>query len=453
MFYYRYLNEEEVAFISSRINKTKRLLLGLFIITALIIAAVAFFIYSDLDTTNYAINIMFGVLILLLYSLNWFVKGYKKHVVNTKVYKSKGLYKSIYQQHGKNGRYYHTINGTIIKIPWHWQNYLKLQKEPVSFEYIVRDGVVAVSEGASNYVVSLNDTLSLDYELQNGLKKAKPLSFLNLVSFVLIIPVIIILCVNSDVTAIQNFKQLLKTEQDYITLNATEEVQQIDTPSYIKINNAWVYQYKLPYDAFGENYVISKAERDRIYYNPSSQTNYRYHFPARALTKPDKENYKKQLEKNIQQLGIKKTTDTSLWENKVNNAFKIKLAEYKNRLFRAKKMDSILQELKPKSYFFKIKDTCFNAAEQNRYNIKSSLEKTGIVNGFYSPKSNTIIRFKEKEVKRKAIKNACILFCICALITIVFIMSIFKIIYNTILKKRLVEAQLNSNHGNPRIEK
>ncbi|WP_055444180.1 hypothetical protein [Lacinutrix himadriensis] len=256
MFNHRYLTDNEIAFISSRINRTKNLLLGLFIVIALVIATAAFFVYSELDTTNFIINLMFGVLILLLYFLHWFAKGYKEHVIDGKVYKSQGVYKRIYQQHDKNGRYYDTLNGAIIKIPWHWRNYLKLQKEPVAFEYIVRDGAVAVNEGASLYLISVNDTLSLDYELQNGLQKAKPFSFINMVSFVLIIPALLILFLNPDVTDIQNFIQLTKTEKDFITLNSTEELQQIETPNYIKINNAWVYQYKRPYDSFGDNYVI-----------------------------------------------------------------------------------------------------------------------------------------------------------------------------------------------------
>lgn len=453
MFNQRYLKDNEIAFISNQINRTKKLLVGLFIIVALIIATVAFFVYSELDTTNFVINLMFGVLILLLYFLHWFAKGYKEHVIDGKVYKSQGFYKRIYQQHGKNGRYYDTLNGGIIKTPWHWRNYLKSHKEPVIFEYIARDGAVALNEGASKYLISVNDTLSLDYELQNGLQKAKPFSFINMVSFVLIIPALLILFLNPDVTDIQNFIQLTKTEKDFITLHSIEELQQIETPNYIKINNAWVYQYKRPYDSFGDNYVISKAERDRIYYNPSSHANYRFFFPPSIFKKPERETYKKQLEKNIDKLGIKQNTDSTLWENAVNHSFKIQISEYNNRLFRAKRMDSILKELKPKTSFFKLYDTCFNAPEKSSYSIKSSLENTFIVSGFYNPKKNKIISFEEQKEQRKEIKNACILFCICALIVTLFMLSLFKMIYNTIIKKRLVEAQLNINHGNPRIEK
>ncbi|WP_055444179.1 hypothetical protein [Lacinutrix himadriensis] len=197
----------------------------------------------------------------------------------------------------------------------------------------------------------------------------------------------------------------------------------------------------------------SKAERDRIYYNPSSHPNYRFFFPPSIFKKPERETYKKQLEKNIQKLGIKQNTDSTLWENAVNHSFKIQLSEYNNRLFKAKRMDSILKELKPKTSFFKLYDNCFNAPEKSSYSIKSSLEKTFIVSGFYTPEQHKIISFEEQKEQRKEIKNACILFCICALIVIVFMLSLFKIIYNTIIKKRLVEAQWNINHGNPRIGK
>ncbi|MDO6595794.1 hypothetical protein Q4512_02635 [Oceanihabitans sp. 2_MG-2023] len=453
MFNFRYLKDNEITFISNRINRTKKALLGLFILVFIIITIVAFFVYSELDATNYAINVIFGVLILLLYFLNWFVKGYKEHVIDRKVQKSEGFYKRIYEQHGKNGRYYDTINGIKIKIPWHWRSYLKAQKEKVTFEFIVRDGAVAFNEGASLYLISVNDTLSLDYELKNGLKKTKPISFINMASIVLIIPISVILYMNRDINTIQNFLQLTKTEKDILTLNASEDILQIQAPNYITIKNAWVYQYKRPYDLYGENYVITKAERDRIYYNPSSHANYQYYLPAKAFTKPEKESFKKQLKENMEQFGFQQKMDSSLWEKSISIAFKSQMSDYKKRIFRAKRMDSVFNELKPKTSLLKLYDNCFNPSEKKTYSIKSSLEKTYVIRGFYYPKKNTIISFEEQENKRKEIKNACLLFCFCAIIAALFIVSIFKIASNSILKKRLVEAQLNINTGDPRIQK
>ncbi|MEP3837481.1 MAG: hypothetical protein ABJM36_07530 [Algibacter sp.] len=313
MFTKRTLNANELAFVYNQVNRTKKLLLGMFVIIAGIIAIVAIIIYSKEDENHVIINIMFGVLIMLLYGINWFVKGYKEHVIDPTIHKATGFYERIYEQHVKNGRYYDTINGSKVKIPWHWRNYLKsLKEESFSYEYIVRDGAVAINEGASQYVVSINDTLSLDYEIKNGLKKAKPLSFLNIASIVLIIPVIIALFTNRDIKYLKDISQLIQTKENIVILDNAEALKTLPGSRYIKINNAWVYQFKRPYDFNGENYVLSQAERDRIYNNPSSGAYYRYYFNPKSFTKPDKESYKLQLKKNMEQFGFKNNTDSSL---------------------------------------------------------------------------------------------------------------------------------------------
>jgi len=211
MFAKKTLNDNEFAFISGEINRTKKFLLAMFVIIAAIIAIVAIIVYTQEDKNHVIINIIFGILILLLCFINWFVKGYKEHVIETTIHTATGFYQRIYEQHGKYGRYYDTIHGVKVKIPWHWRQYLKSHKEEaVSYEYILRDGVVAANQGASRYVLSINDTLSLDYEIKNGLKKARSLSFINIISILLIIPVFIIFFANPDIKRLKDISDITK---------------------------------------------------------------------------------------------------------------------------------------------------------------------------------------------------------------------------------------------------
>ncbi|WP_396602517.1 hypothetical protein [Algibacter sp. R77976] len=453
MFAKRTLNDDELAFVSKQISRTKKQLLGLFIILAIVIGIGAIFIYSEEDENHLIINIAFGVLIMLLYFLNWFVKGYKNHVINPSTHQAKGYYERIYEQHGKNGRYYDTINGLKVKIPWHWRKYLKsLKDEPFNYEYIIRDGAVAVNEGASIQVVSINNTLSLDYEIKNGLKKAKPLSFLNLASIILIIPVIVMLLANRDISLVKDFAQLSQNKSNTIILDTAEALKTLPGSRYIQINNAWIYQYKRPYDYSGENYVLSQAERDLIYNNPNSGAYYRYYLPPSSFKKPDKASFKIQLKKTMNQFGFDKKIDSSLWEKSVDKAFELQLEEFDKRLNKARNLDSILKVLQPKTPLFKLYKDCFNAPEESTYSIKKSLEKTFVVNGFYNPKSKTIVSFEKQEKVKEDIKNILILVGICTLIIVSFLIAIFKIVRNSIIKRNLVEAQLNTYVGPDRLE-
>ena len=453
MFAKRSLNDNELAFVSSQINRAKKQLLGLFVILATIISIGAFFIYSEEDENHLIINIAFGILIMLLYAINWFVKGYKNHVINPSTHQAKGYYKRIYENHGKNGRYYDTINGAKVKIPWHWRKYLKsLKDESFNYEYIIRDGAVAVNEGARIYVVSINNTLSLDYEIKNGLYKAKPLSFLNIASIILIIPIIIMLFANRDVKLVKDFAQLSQNKSNTIILDTSEALNTLSDSRYIQINNTWVYQYKRPYDYSGKNYVLSQTERDLIYNNPNSGAYYRYYLPPSSFKKPDKASFKIQLKKNMNQFGFNKKIDSTLWEKSVDKAFELQLEEFDKRLNKAKNLDSILKALQPKSPLFKLYKDCFNAPEESTYSIKKSLEKTFVVNGFYNPKSKTIVSFEKQEKVKEDIKNILILVGICTLIIVSFLVALFKIARNSIIKRNLVEAQLNINTGPERLE-
>ncbi|SFC97568.1 hypothetical protein [Algibacter pectinivorans] len=454
MFAKRTLNHNELAFVSSQINRTKKLLLGMFVILAVIITIVAIVIYSEEDENHVVINIMFGVLIMLLYGINWFVKGYREHVIDPTIYKATGYYERIYEQHGKYGRYYDTINGAKVKIPWHWRKYLKsIKNESFSYEYIVRDGVVAINEGAANYIVTINDTLSLDYEIKNGLKKAKPLSFLNIVSVILIIPVTIALFANRDIKYLKDIWQLTQTKEDILILNNAQELTTLQGSRYIQLHNAWVYQFKRPYDFNGENYVLTQAERDHIYNNPSSGAYYRYYFNPKHLKKPERESFKNQLKNNMDKFGFKKNIDSSLWEKSLDEAYKIQLRDFNNRLYKAKRLDSILNVLKPKTPLFKLYDNCFNAPEESTYSIKASLEKTFVVSGFYNPKTKTILSFEEQDKVKKDLKNILVFVGICAVLVMAFLITIYKIVRNTIIKRNLVEAQLNTFSGPERLER
>ncbi|MEP3837480.1 MAG: hypothetical protein ABJM36_07525 [Algibacter sp.] len=136
----------------------------------------------------------------------------------------------------------------------------------------------------------------------------------------------------------------------------------------------------------------------------------------------------------------------------MDNAFKIQLRDFNNRLYKAKRLDSILTVLKPTTPLFKLYDNCFNAPKESTYSIKGSLEKTFVVTGFYNPKSKTFLSFEDQEKIKKDLKNILVFVGVCALLGTVFLITIFKIIRNSIIKRTLVEAQLNTYTGPERLE-
>jgi len=172
-------------------------------------------------------------------------------------------------------------------------------------------------------VLSINDTLSLDYEIKNGLKKARSLSFINIISILLIIPVFIIFFANPDIKRLKDISDITK--------------------------------------------------------------------------------------------------------------------------------DSIFKVLQPKTPLLKLYDSCFNAPEESTYTIKSSLENTFVVSGFYNPNNNSIRSFEDQEKIKKDLKNVMVLAGICSLIVLSFLMALFKIIRNSMLKINLVEGQLNTHSGPERL--
>lgn len=458
MFARRYLNDKELAFVASQIRSAKKLIFGLFVVLVLIIAIAAIAIYSEKDSNVFRINILFGILIALLYILNWFLKGYKQHQINPEIFKETGNYKRIYESHGKSGAYYDTINGHKVKTPWHWRKYLKSQKQPITYEYILRDGAVAVNEGASRYMVSVNNTLSLDYEIENGLTKTKRISLLNYASLLLIIPTLLVLFMQSNIEFGLQFPELFKTEKHAITMTSTEELNTITTSNYIKIKKAWVFQFKKLSDYLGENYLISKAERDRIYNHPASNTNIAYFLPSRAFKAPNEEqfktNFKKQLKDNpLFNKYLSSIQNDSILENTIDKEYKRRLNEHQIRIAKAKKTESILAELQPKTYIFKLNDDTFNTSKESTHSIKNSLEHQVEVTGFYNPKTKTLISVEDQSFKRKRIKNAFILLCFCLIITGAAILAIIKISYNSYIKVQLVRAQLQNYNGPTRLER
>lgn len=454
MFANRNLNDNEFAYISSQINRTKTLLLVTFIILVILVSALAFAFYSELDEYSFILNINFGLLILLLYGLNWYLKGYKNYVIDPRVHKSEGFYKRIYEQHGKNGRYYDTLNGRKIKVPWHWRRYLKAQQERIDYEYISRDGAVAISEGIPAYIISINDILSLDYEIKNGLKKAKPLSFINIVSILLVIPVVLVQSLNPDLKYLKNYKQVTLTKADEVVLNSPNDLATITTPSYIKIKKAWVYQFESPSSYNGDYFVISKQERDRIYNDPSSNINLQFFLPSRAFQKPNKDTFKNNLEKNkLMDMAVFKNLPDSTIKAILNKEYEIRVKTYERKRKAAINIEKSLEALQPKNVFLKLNKDGFNGPNKKPKSIRTGLQNTYNVYGFYTPKNKSLVSYETQERKKEKIKNVLVLYGICAVVVLLFLNVLYKVIRNTLIKKNLVKQQLNVYEGPTRIEK
>ncbi|MDN3665014.1 hypothetical protein ACFFU1_02140 [Algibacter miyuki] len=456
MFGNRNLNANELAFIKDRISRAQRWMYSLFVIIAAIIVVCAFFVYTEVDTPNFAINLGFGLCILLLYNIYWFVKGYKSYQVNPSVQKGRGFYKRIYEGHGKHGSYHDTFDGVKVKIPWHWRSYLKKQKEAVLYEYIETAGAVAINEGAFRYLVSVNDTLFLDYEIEHGLKKAKPISFFNVISIIALVIVVFILSLGDALESGLKISQLSKTSNHPVVLNSGEDLKSINEANYIKIDQAWVYQYNGGFSLYGNNYMISEVERNRIYNHPSSNYNYRYFFSVKDIkrAKPNKTTFKEGLKSNalFQKFVGKKIVD-SLYDKAIDYAFKKQMETYNQRLFNAKKYEAVLLELKPKTTILKLNEGCFRPQEAEMFSIKKSLETQVEVYGFYNPKDESLISIEDQEVKRAVIKKGFTLLCIYSIIALAGFLSIVKIIYNSRLKMELVKSQLYPDSGAPKLKR
>ena len=193
----RILTKYELNYVANKLKNARKQIFWILFTVVLFVSIVAVFVYTSKEANNIVINIGFGILILLIGALHWIFKGYKTHQIDPIVHKGVGYYQRVYEQRGKYGTYYDTINGIKIKMPWHWRRYMKKQKEEIHYEYIIRDGAVAINEFPI-YVISINDKLSLDYELKNGLQKAKPLSLINIVSLFLLLPAVLLLSFESN---------------------------------------------------------------------------------------------------------------------------------------------------------------------------------------------------------------------------------------------------------------
>lgn len=454
MFNRRHLNDNEVKFIAKQVSSSKNLILSAFVVLAIVVAGLAVVFYAEFDEFNFGINLMFGILIILLYFLSWYIKEYGKHKVKPEVYRMRGAYNRIYIQHGKSGRYQDAFNEHFVKIPWHWRKYLKSLKEPVDFEYILRDDGVGISEGAFMYVVSVNDELSLDYEIEHGISKAKPISFINIVSLLLVLPVVLILCVGNGLSDALRINELFITEDNAVVINSVDSLSALNTADYVELKDVWVYQFKRPFDYSGTYAVISKAERDRIYYHPNANASYRYYFSPRMIEKPNREAFEKNLKASpLYDKGIFKNMNDELWEKGVDKAFDRALNEYQNRFTKAQRLEAILEELKPKEVLLKLSDNCVHVPEEKVYTIKKGLETPITVRGFYNPQSERIISSEEQEDRKEKLKRDVTPLLFSFIVLFMALLTIVKITRNTLLKKKLVEAQLNINNGDPRLKK
>ncbi|WP_225036088.1 hypothetical protein [Winogradskyella sp. SM1960] len=452
MFQKRNLNPEELEFVTKQIRRTKKLLMWLLIALAIVVAFLAFAVYSSLDGYNILINICFGILILCIYGIYWFYKGFQKHKVNPEVHKSSGFYERVVIYHGKTTSRFDSINGTSVKIPWHWRNYLKSQKERINYEYILRDGAVAANDNASQYVVSLNNTLSLDYELKNGLHKAKPLNFFSFLALFLMPFIVLFASMDNDLDKGLHVSKLFQNESDAITLQSAEELNSISQPSYITIEKAWVHRFKTMSDYRGKNVLISKAERDRIYNDPASSFNHLYHLPARAITKPDKETFINNMKSNsLYKKLYPKNVPDSIWNKTIENEYSRRIDEYNKQVRRAKSAEKLVETIQPKTSILELKSDAFHSTNTSFNSVKESLENSISLFGYYHPEKNTLISIEEHKTQKKRIQNAFISLCILFLSGIYTVYYIGKVIYNSRLKKQLVEDQIELDLGSNRV--
>ncbi len=452
MFQERNLNSKELAFVTRQIRHTKKVLMWLFIALTIIVAFLALAVYSSFDGYNVLINVCFGILIMCLYGIYWFFKGFKKHKVNSEVQKSNGFYERVVIHHGKATSRFDKINGTNVKIPWHWRNYLKSQKEKVNYEYILRDGAVAANDSATQYVVSLNDTLSLNYELEHGLDKANPLNFFSFLALFLTPFMVLLSFMNSDLDKGFNVLQLFQNESDAITFNSAEELNTISKPCYITIENAWVHRFKIMSDYRGENSLISKSERDRIYNDPSSSFNHLYFLPAKAITKPDKETFKNNIKGNplFKKFNSESIPD-SILNKTIDSQFKNHITNYDKQIRQAESEEKLIENIQPTTKILELKSETFHPSNATFNSVKESLECPITIHGFYNPEEQSLISIEEQKIENKEILVAFISLTLLIILCLFTLYALGKIIYNSRLKKQLVKDQVRLTHGPKRI--
>lgn len=448
MFNTRDLNPSETAFIKQQISRTKHILLILFVIAVLIISITAFAVYVELDENNLSVNLAFGMMILLISLLYYIFKGYQKHKINPAVYTDSGLYKRIYVQHGRSGRYYDTIDGISVSIPWHWRKYLKSQKTAITYEYVYRDKQVAATEGATRYVVAVNQVLTLDYELKHGLQKAKPPSFFGALCLFLLIPVLLSLFFSNDLDKALKIQQVFKNENRMIDLNSSNDLANVTSPSYLTIKKAWVHQFKSSTDYLGHYFLIAEAERNRIYNHPNLDFYYQLVSLPNHLVKPNKQSLETALKDyyHIKNLDYKQIPD-SIWNKNVEEELRRKLKIYNRNILKAIEAQKILDSLQPKNPILSLDPHTFNAPKTALYSIKKSLENPVTVTGFYDPKENTLISISNQKRLNAKIRQTFGLVSICTIIIVFAGYTLIKIISSYRIRKQLVKNQLNKSNN------
>ena len=476
---HRILSATELKYVKRQLRTSKKLLFWLFAVFVVIVSSVAFFIYSKEGFGNFLINVIFGFFILLIGFLYWFFKGYKNHKTNPIVYKSKGFYKRVYEQRGKNGVYYDTFNGIKVKLPWHWRKYLKTLDEAIEYEYILRDGAVAMNEMAMLIISA--DKLTLDYELNHGLNKIKPISMFNILSFILVIPAVIIICFDNNFKDALRVSELFKTNEKHtVILKNAEDLKTISTSNFIKIEKAWVYQFKRYGYYSSKNYIISEQERNRIYNHPNSDYNHWNYIESDRLTKPKKEHVINSLQTNpYLRSRFRMQTDTSAINRYVNTEYQRRIEVYNKDLRHSKIGDTLIKTLTPKGIILEINeenyevtykssntlqendgiieytdvfnqtnmgDSYENKRKKGFRSAKESLEHPFTVKGFYIPKDRQIISSLSLKHRRNNIKGASIFVGLSLAMLLLAGFSVFKIVRNSKLKKRLVKEQLDFNN-------
>lgn len=445
----RILTNHELDYIKSRIRKGRVFLFWTFLILFIFVLSFGLALYFE-KHNNIIINGAVGILLVLVGSLHWFYKGYKNYQINPIVYNDEGIYKRIYESYGKNGAYYDTINGVKVKIPWHWRTYLKNQKTPVTYEYIVQKGAVAMNTQALVRVISINNEISLEYELQHGLQKAKSYFFLEIVAVFCSFFALLFLSFNVDFDMPISLSDVLHvSEETPIVMTNAESVSQLTKPTHVKVNNGWVFRFKRPTDFSGEYLLISKKERDRIYNHPSSNMYYRFLMPSQYVIKPDKETFIKNLDNSYIENTIYSEELDSITRNRaIQIAFDQLSKDYEKRKLKALRMEKVLAELKPSSFIARLNKKIIDEVGDESYNIKSSLEKPQTVMGYYLPKQEEFLDADRWKVLKNSVINNSITLLVCAVVLLYTFWILFKIGYNSYIKKKLVKQQLSKINAN-----
>lgn len=450
----RLLTEKELNYISRNIKSTTKGTLWLYIIALSMVIFTGIIVYSEDNSPSAFIILLFVILLFLVQILFRIYKGYKKYLFDPIVYKKSGVYKSIYIRIShKSGRDLDIINNEVVKIPWHWRKYIKKQKGKITYEYVAKDGVVTANEFYTNYVVSINDTLSLTYELNNGLSKTKPVSPFDYICLMLLAFPLFLSSVTTNIDeALKINHTFKKPEENTIQIKNTNELNTLSTSNYVKIDSAWIFHLKT--FNYGASYLVTKTERDRIFNHPDSYTSFKYYSDYRNYKKPDKDKIKKEFIDNAKIIdnSIKKmlsyTTDSNNIDNIAADFYKGELERYTRKVKSSKKNKKLIEELSPKGFFVRIRYDVFKQDDKERLSSigRSLREPYTSIRGFYIKSERKLVSYEEQKRNNKKIREEFIMFSVFVFSLIITLYISFKIVYNTIIKLRLVKEQLNKNY-------